>query len=257
MPQSGDHMNHTFSMSNQIPKFDVMRDIPKRAMVIFAHPDDAEIGAGATAARWSSEGCEITYLQCTTGSSGSNDTKMTSDRIVSIRSAEQRAAADIIGVGEIVVLNHPDGELEANRIFLEEVVYTLRKYRPEIVLTHDQHRINRFQHRDHRQVGTTVQDAIYPYARDHLHFPDQLTDEIKTYKVKHLFFWGSDQPNIIIDVTDSIDKKIEALEKHESQISGLSFGSDLDLHIRKQHMEEATSYNFEYGETFRMLTARK
>ena len=250
-------MNHTFSMSNQIPKFDVMRDIPKRAMVIFAHPDDAEIGAGATAARWSSEGCEITYLQCTTGSSGSNDTKMTSDRIVSIRSAEQRAAADVIGVGEIVVLNHPDGELEANRIFLEEVVYTLRKYRPEIVLTHDQHRINRFQHRDHRQVGTTVQDAIYPYARDHLHFPDQLTDEIKTYKVKHLFFWGSDQPNIIIDVTDSIDKKIEALEKHESQISGLSFGSDLNLHIRKQHMEEATSYNFEYGETFRMLTARK
>ena len=250
-------MNHTFSMSNQIPKFDVMRDIPKRAMVIFAHPDDAEIGAGATAARWSSEGCEITYLQCTTGSSGSNDTKMTSDRIVSIRSAEQRAAADIIGVGEIVVLNHPDGELEANRIFLEEVVYTLRKYRPEIVLTHDQHRINRFQHRDHRQVGTTVQDAIYPYARDHLHFPDQLTDEIKTHKVKHLFFWSSDQPNIIIDDTDSIDKKIEALEKHESQISGLSFGSDLDLHIRKQHMEEATSYNFEYGETFRMLTARK
>ena len=250
-------MTRKFSTANQIPKYDVIRDIPKRAMVIFAHPDDAEIGAGATTARWSSEGCEITYVQCTTGSSGSNDTKMTSNRVVSIRSTEQRAAADIIGVGEIIVLNHPDGELEADRMFLGEVVHALRKYRPEIVLTHDQHRKNRFQHRDHRNVGTTVQDAIYPYARDHLHFPEQLTDEIKPYKVEHLFFWGSDQPNIIIDVTGSINTKIEALAKHESQITGLSFGSDIDLHLREQHMEEARNYNFEYGETFRMLTARK
>ena len=249
-------MTHTFSMDNQMPKHDVIQDIPKRAMVIFAHPDDAEIGAGATAARWSSAGCEITYVQCTTGSSGSNDTKMTSNRIVSIRSTEQRAAADIIGVGEIIVLNHPDGELEDNRTFLGEVVHVLRKYRPEIVITHDQHRIHRFQHRDHRQVGTTVQDAVYPYARDHLHFPEQLNDEIKPYKVNHLFFWGSDQPNIIVDVTDSIATKIEALAKHESQIPGLSFGSDIELNIRKKHMEEARNFNFEYGETFRMLTAR-
>ena len=122
-------MTRKFSTANQIPKYDVIRDIPKRAMVIFAHPDDAEIGAGATAALWSSAGCEITYVQCTTGSSGSTDTKMTSNRIVSIRSTEQRAAADIIGVGEIIVLNHPDGELEDNRLFLGEIVHVLRKYR--------------------------------------------------------------------------------------------------------------------------------
>ena len=128
-------MTHSFSMDNQITKYDVIRDIPKRAMVIFAHPDDAEIGAGATAAHWSSAGCEITYVQCTTGSSGSNDTKMTSNRIVSIRAIEQRAAADIIGVGEIIVLNHPDGELEANLTFLGEVVHVLRKYRPCLLYT--------------------------------------------------------------------------------------------------------------------------
>ena len=249
-------MTHTFSMTNRTPKHDVIRDIPKRAMVIFAHPDDAEIGAGATAARWSSEGCEITYVQCTTGSSGSNNTDMTSKRIVRIRSTEQRAAADIIGVGEIIVLNHPDGELEANRVFLGEIVYALRKYRPEIVLTHDQHRIHRFQHRDHRHVGTTAQDAVYPYARDHLHFPEQIIYEIKPYKVKHLFFWGGEQPNVIVDITDSINTKIKALAKHESQIAGLSFGSDMDLRIREQHMVEARNYNFKYGETFRRLTAR-
>jgi LmbE family N-acetylglucosaminyl deacetylase len=249
-------MTHTFSMINRTPKYNVIRDIPKRAMVIFAHPDDAEIGAGATAARWSSEGCEITYVQCTTGSSGSNNTDMTSKRIVRIRSAEQRAAADIIGVGEIIVLDHPDGELEVNRIFLKEIVHALRKYRPEIVLTHDQHRIHRFQHRDHRHVGTTAQDAVYPYARDHLHFPEQIIDEIKPYKVKHLFFWGGEQPNVIVDITNSINTKIKALAKHESQIAGLSFGSDMDLRIREQHMVEARNYNFKYGEAFRRLTAR-
>ena len=249
-------MTYPFSTPNKVTKYEVFDEVPERAMVIFAHPDDAEIGAGATAALWASKGCEITYVQCTTGSSGSNDTEMTSERIVGIRAAEQRAAADAIGVGDIVVLDHPDGELEADRVFLGEVVHALRKYRPEVVFTHDQHRVNKFQHRDHRHVGITVQDAIYPYARDHLHFPEQLIDGIKPYKVKHLFFWGTDESDVIVDVSDSVDTKITALSKHESQIAGLSFGSEMDLRLRTRHTEAAKGYGFQYGDTFRRLTAR-
>ncbi len=249
-------MTYPFSMPNQVTNFDAIDYVPKRAMVIFAHPDDAEIGAGATAALWADKGCEITYVQCTTGSSGSNDTEMTSERIVAIRSVEQRAAADAIGVSDIVVLDHPDGELEAGRVFLGEVVHALRKYRPEVVFTHDQHRIHRFQHRDHRNVGITVQDAVYPYARDHLHFPEQLVDGIKPYKVKHIFFWGTDIPDVIVDVSDSVDTKINALSKHESQLLGLSFGSDMDLRMRARHSDAAKGYGFKYGESFRRLTAR-
>jgi LmbE family N-acetylglucosaminyl deacetylase len=125
-----------------------------------------------------------------------------------------------------------------------------------VVFTHDQHRINGFQHRDHRHVGITVQDAVYPYARDHLHFPEHLVDGIEPHKVKHLLYWGTDQPDVIVDVSNSVDTKINALAKHESQIAGLSFGSDMDKRLRGRHIDAAKGYGFEYGDTFRRLTAR-
>ena len=249
-------MTYPFSTPNQVTKYEVIDEVPARALIIFAHPDDAEIGAGATAAYWASKGTEITYVQCTTGSSGSNDTEMTSERIVGIRAAEQRAAADAIGVGDIVVLDHPDGELEADRVFLGEIVHAIRKYRPEVIFTHDQHRVNGFQHRDHRHVGITVQDAVYPYARDHLHFPEQLVDGVEPYKVKHLLFWGTDKPDVIVDVSESVDIKITALSKHESQLPGLSFASEIDKRTRGRHIDAAKGYGFEYGDIFRRLTAR-
>jgi LmbE family N-acetylglucosaminyl deacetylase len=249
-------MTYPFSTRNQVTQLEVIDFVPKRAMVIFAHPDDAEIGAGATVALWAAHGCEITYVQCTTGSSGSNDTEMTSEKIIGIRATEQRIAADAIGANDIVVLDHPDGELEAGRLFLGEIVHALRKYRPEVVFTHDQHRIQGFQHRDHRNVGITVQDAVYPYARDHLHFPEQLVNGIEPYKVKHIFFWSTDIPDVIVNVSDSVDTKINALSKHESQLQGLSFGSEIDLRMRNRHSDVAKGYGFKYGESFRRLTTR-
>jgi len=99
-------MTYPFSTRNQVTQLEVIDFVPKRAMVIFAHPDDAEIGAGATVALWAAHGCEITYVQCTTGSSGSNDTEMTSEKIIGIRATEQRIAADAIGANDIVVLDH-------------------------------------------------------------------------------------------------------------------------------------------------------
>ena len=249
-------MTYAFSSKKQKNPYEVIDEVPKRAMVAFAHPDDAEIGAGATASLWASRGCEITYLQCTTGSSGSNDSSMTSNRIVKIRSAEQKAAADVIGVKDIIKLNHPDGELEADRIFLSEIVHAIRKFRPEVIFTHDQHRIQGFQHRDHRNVGTTVQDSVYPYARDHLHFTEQLSEDIQPYKVKHILFWGADRPDVIVDVSDSIDNKITARSKHKSQLTGLSFGSNMDKQLKERHACVAKGYHFAYGETFRRLTAR-
>ena len=249
-------MTYAFSTKEQKSPYQVIHDVPKRAMVVFAHPDDAEIGAGATASAWASQGCEITYLQCTTGSSGSNDSSMTSNRIVKIRTSEQEAAANVIGVKDIIKLNHPDGELEADRSFLSEIVHAIRKYRPEVIFTHDQHRIQGFQHRDHRNVGTTVQDAVYPYARDHLHFTAQLSADIQTHKVKHILFWGADRPDVIVNVSDSIDNKIAALSKHKSQLAGLSFGSNIDNQLKERHAYVAKGHSFEYGEIFRRLTAR-
>lgn len=235
----------------------VVTDIPERAMVVCAHPDDAEIGAGGTSARWAANGCEITYVICTNGSSGSNDLEMTSDRIVQIRNDEQREAAQVIGVKNVVFLDHPDGELEADRTLLREIVEAIRTYRPDAVFTHDPFRQSGFNHRDHRNAGITVQDAVYPYARDHLHFPELTDQGITPHKVGDLYYWHADTPNCIVDVTDSIDVRIDALSRHRSQVPGLSLGKDSDRRIRDRAREAANGAPFEYGEAFRHIAARR
>lgn len=237
---------------------ELITEVPERAMVIFAHPDDAEIGAGATAAKWAKAGCIVTYVQCTTGSSGSNDRSMSSEAIVPIRAAEQKAAADHIGVKNIEVLDHADGFLDPDRIFLEELVRVIRKHRPDVVFAHDPERYSGFNHRDHRAVGITTKDAIYPYARDHLHFPKQITDEgLEPWKVKHLCMWGTDQPNVIVDISDSLETKVEALFKHESQVGGLATNTDAATRMRTRAADSAAGYDFKYAETFRRITARQ
>ena len=232
------------------------KDIPKTAMVIFAHPDDAEIGTGATAAKWVNSGCKVVYVLATSGSSGSNDLTMTSEKIVDIRSKEQQDAGKVIGVEDIVSLNYTDGELESNRDLLSDLVFCIRKYKPEIIFTHDPFRMKSFLHRDHRNLGFSVMDAIYPYARDHLHFPDQIKGEIQPYKVKKLLFWGSDSPNVTVNVTGFENKKVESLSMHKSQLPGLSLGSEYGKSLLSRLRDSSGNFSFEYGESFRMIEAR-
>lgn len=239
-------------------ELEVVTEVPERAMVIFAHPDDAEIGAGATAAKWARAGCEITYVQCTSGSSGSNDRSMTSEAIVPVRAAEQRAAADTIGVKCIEVLDHADGWLDPDRVFLEELVRVIRRHRPDVVFAHDPERYAGFNHRDHRAVGITAKDAIYPYARDHLHFPHQVEKEgLEPWKVQHLFMWGSDSPNVVVDVSETLEVKVQALFKHESQVGGLATNVDAATRLRERAKDAAEGFEFEAAERFRRLTARR
>ena len=232
-------------------------EIPERAMVVCAHPDDAEIGAGGTTSLWARNGCEISYVVCTTGSSGSNDEAMTSEKIVDIRRREQADAADVIGVTNLVMLPYPDGMLETSREFLGDIVKAIRTYRPVVIFTHDPFRFDGFNHRDHRNTGMTVQDAVYPYARDHLHFPEQLEEGLEPHIVSDVFFWHADEPNVIVDITSSIDTRIDALSKHVSQVPGLSRQSGSDRGIRDRAKSVAEGFEFEYGEAFRRISARR
>ena len=235
---------------------DIIDYRPETVMIIFAHPDDAEIGSGGTVSKWSKDGTEVTFIQCTTGNNGSNDLEMTSEKIQTLRKKEQEQAANIIGAKNLVSLDYEDGKLKASDDFLEKIVENIRKYRPEIVFTHDHFRKNSFQHRDHRNTGITVQDAVYPFARDHLHFNNQIKEGLSPHKVKEIFFWGADDPNIIVDITISINTKIEALSMHKSQIPGLSVGSDLWNNMKKRHEDLSIDYKFKYGEVFRRVIAR-
>ncbi|HXJ81986.1 MAG TPA: PIG-L deacetylase family protein [Candidatus Methylomirabilis sp.] len=239
---------------------EVIADVPERAMVIFAHPDDAEIGAGGVVARWVAEGCEVTYVLCTNGSAGTADRSLSPELLAEQRAAEQRAAADFMDVKNLVMLRYPDGGLEDTREFRADIVRAIRTYRPHTVFAHDPHRVKGFQHRDHRIAGLVTTDAVYPFARDHLHFAEQIRDEgLEPHKVRELWYWGPDEPNVIVDVTRAIDRQIAALVRHESQVPGLNVtpGQTIEERVKKGAAEVATGYGFTYGAAFRRLIARR
>ena len=241
-------------------KLEIVTDVPDRAMVIFAHPDDAEIGSGGVIARWVAAGCEVAYVLCTDGQAGTADRSLTPEALVARRAAEQRAAADFMGVRHVEMLGYPDGELEDTRAFLGDVVRAIRRHRPHTVFVHDPYRIRGFQHRDHRKAGIVATDAVYPYARDHLHFAEQITREgLEPHKVRELWYWGADDPGVIVDVTDSIDRQIAAIIRHQSQVPGFNLpeGASMGERIKKNAAELASGYGFEFGAVFRRLVARR
>ena len=236
---------------------EVITEVPEQALVIFAHPDDGELGAGGVIATWSAQGCAVTMVACTTGSSGSNDRSVDSATVVPTRRAEQQAASEEIGAAQLELLDHPDGGLEDDRVFRGELVRLIRKYRPHTVICHDPYRTEGFNHRDHRMAGTVTLDAIYPYARDHLHFPEQIQDEgLEPHKVVQVLMWGSDRPNAIIDTSAGIEAQITALHKHESQVGGLRGGPRVGDRLRERAETAARSYPFQYGQVYRRMIAR-
>ena len=241
-------------------KLEIVTDVPERAMVIFAHPDDAEIGSGGVVAKWIAAGCEVTYVLCTNGDSGTADRSLTSEQLAAKRAAEQRAAVDFMGVAHVVMLGYPDGELEDTRPFLGDVVRAIRTHRPHTVFVHDPYRIRGFQHRDHRKAGIATTDAVYPYARDHLHFPEHITrDGLEPHKVRELWYWGADGPDVIVDVTPGIERQIAALVRHQSQMPGFNVpeGVTIGERVKKGAAELGAPYDFEYGAAFRRLVARR
>src|SRR5262245_48135201 len=100
----------------------VVDDVPERAMVIFAHPDDAELGSGGVVAKWVGAGCEVTYVLCTNGGAGTADRSLAPAVLAQQRALEQRAAAEFMGVKNLVMLEYPDGGLEDSRPFRADVV---------------------------------------------------------------------------------------------------------------------------------------
>lgn len=190
--------------------------IPSVALAVSPHPDDAEVGAGATLARWAREGCRVVLVVCTNGDKGSQDPKMTSKRLATLRRQEQLAAAAVLGIKDVELLQHPDCFLEDDAEFRGELVRLIRQYRPEVVLSTDPDR-RYMQHHDHRAAGRAALDACFPYARDPLSYPEHLGQGLKVHKVREVLFWGADKPNFYVDVSSSYQLKIEALRQHVSQ----------------------------------------
>jgi LmbE family N-acetylglucosaminyl deacetylase len=222
---------------------------PVHVMVVTPHPDDAEYGVAGTVARWTAEGKEIVYVVCTSGDKGTSDVNMKPEKLAKTREREQRAAAKLLGVREVIFLRHPDQTLEDTPEFRKELVRLIRMYRPETVVTADPHR-RYIWHRDHRITGRVTLDAVFPYARDHLSYPDLLEEGLQPHKVREVLLWASEDPNYCSDVTDTFDIKLAALRCHKSQIGQVPQPA-LEQWLRERQKTMAEGEDFELAEAFR------
>jgi len=221
---------------------------PAQVMVVTPHPDDAEIGAGGTVARWIREGKDVIYVVCTNGDKGTSDINMKPEELARIREQEQLAAAKLLGVREVICLRHPDQSLEDTPEFRKEIVRLIRMYQPEMVVTTDLYR-RYLWHRDHRIASRVTLDAIFPYARDILSYPDLLEQGFQPHKVKEVLLWGAEEPNYRSNITDTFDIKIAALRCHKSQV-GNSSSPELEKRWRGRAKMMAEGEDYELAEAF-------
>ena len=227
----------------------------QRVLYIAAHPDDPDFGAGGTTARWARNGTRVTYVVVTDGSKGSHDPGLAGKQLTQIRQAEQRAAAALLGVSEVVFLGYPDGEVYNTPALRRDLVRQIRLHRPDLVVTHDP--TARFignvwiNHPDHRAVGDTALDAIFPLARDRLSFPEQEHEGLTPHRVLHVLLTPTNEPNAWVDISETLDLKIAALLEHRSQIED---PDGLAARIRQRAQDYAQGTPYTYVERFRRIS---
>jgi LmbE family N-acetylglucosaminyl deacetylase len=230
--------------------------IPKRALFIYAHPDDVDFSAAATAAKWAGGGCEITYVIMTDGNAGSHDPEMTKERLAEVRRREQRAAADAVGVTRCIFLGYQDGLLEPTLEVRKRLVRLIRKHRPQAVVCGDPRRYfsgsTYINHPDHRAAARAAVEAVFPAAEMNLLYPDMLEEGLTGHKPNYVYISTRMDPNCYVDVTETAELKIEALRQHESQMGDWDPGPPIKERLAV-YGEEA---GCPYAEPFRRMTLK-
>lgn len=225
----------------------------RKALVIVAHPDDAEFLCGGTVARWCAEGWEVNYVLTTSGDMGSRDTEMTRAKLASIREEEQRNAATVLGVKECVFLGYPDGFVEDTPELRGKLVREIRRFKPDVVVTWNPYRTS-FTHRDHRLTGQAALDAIFPLARNPLGYPEHLEDGLETHRVNEVLLAGVEEPDYYVEVTNEhLNTKIKALQEHKSQI-GQAPAKEIRKRVKARMEEVGKKGGHKMAEAYRRMT---
>jgi LmbE family N-acetylglucosaminyl deacetylase len=227
--------------------------VPESAMVIVAHPDDAEFTVAGTVAAWTKAGCRVTYVVCTDGNAGSHEPGMTRERLAEIRRAEQRAACAALGVREVLFLGYDDGQLQPTLDLRRDLVRVIRQYKPEVVITGDPTRIfsgdNYINHPDHRAAGQAALDAVTPASAMPLLWPEVGTP----HRVRQVYVLGNDKPNLWVDVTETIEQKIAALKRHASQMGDW----DPTEMVKAWSAETGKEKDLAYAESYRVINLER
>jgi LmbE family N-acetylglucosaminyl deacetylase len=227
---------------------------PDRFMVIAGHPDDADFGPAGTAARWIDAGSTGCLVCCTSGDAGGEDPDADPLELAAVREREQRAAADIIGYAGVTFLHMPDGALVNDLVLREHLVREIRTFRPDAVLATDPtvvfYQFGGINHTDHREAGIAAVDAVYPAARNPMAFPALARAGLGAHRVRRLYLFWPNDPNVRVDVTATIGRKIDALRAHASQIKE---PDALEQRIRAWAKEEGEPIGVEAGEALRLV----
>ncbi|PZS06085.1 MAG: PIG-L family deacetylase, partial [Chloroflexi bacterium] len=217
------------------------------------HPDDAEFGTAGTVAKLTSDGKEVVYCVASDGSKGSSDPNATAEGLITTRKSEQWDAAKILGVKDVCFLDFPDAMLEPNMELRRAIAGAIRRYKPDVLIcqcpTRDLNLIAFAQHPDHLATGEAALAAAYPTSRDRMTFPELLSQGLEPHGVREVWVVGSGSTDHYIDISETLDKKAEALRAHASQLGD----RDTNAFVRERAKQVGEPSGIPYAEGFKRL----
>ena len=227
-------------------------------MSIYAHPDDPEFFSGGLLATLAAQGMNLTYVLATSGDKGTDDPEMTGQRLMELREAEQRSAAKRLGSENLVFLRYPDGELMPTLGLRRDLTRLIRQFKPDIVITNDPqtywYKNGGINHPDHRAIGEATLAAVFPTARDRHNFPELWRNEgLEPHKVRRVYLSGTQNPNVRINISAVLERKIEAILEHVTQIK------DVDGLVKRQRENRDVDFDevtHTYTESYRVINLR-
>jgi LmbE family N-acetylglucosaminyl deacetylase len=228
--------------------------VPESVMVIVAHPDDIEFTCAGTLARWKKAGTRISYVLCTSGDVGVEEVGMTKARAAEIREAESLAAAEMIGVDEVIFLREPDGLLQATLELRKKLVREIRRFRPEVVMCGDPTVIwagdEYINHPDHRAAALAALEAIFPAAGQPNLFEEIEAEGFLAHRPRKVYAMSWDGANAYVDISETISLKAAALRAHRSQMRDW----DPEPMLKEWAADTAKGKEMTYAESFRVVT---
>jgi len=230
--------------------------VPASALAVYAHPDDPEISAGGTLAGWAEAGADVWVLITTRGDKGSQDPDADLDELARIRIDETAKAAALLGFVDHFHLDYSDGDLVDDDVLRGAIARYVRELRPEVVLCPDPTAVffgdRYFNHRDHRTTGWATLDAVAPAAGNPHYFPEHLRAGLRVHEVQAVYLSGTLEPNCWVDITATMERKIDGLFCHESQL--LDTGEWFRQFLRERAEEAGRAAGVQYAEGFRRLS---
>lgn len=224
-----------------------------RYLVVVAHPDDAEFSSAGTIALLTNAGKHVVIAQVTSGDKGTSDPQTATSHMITTREAEEIEAGKRLGVETVDFLRQTDGELMPTLELRGHIARAIRRHKPDVVITHDPFRPYAF-HPDHRAVGLSAHDAAYPSARDPHAFPEQLAEGLEPHKTAEVWYFNAEYPDLIVDITSTMDRKIASLQAHISQVGA---SDEVWDRVRDRAREIAKDRPFEFGEAYKVAQLRR